>query len=155
MLHFLALEQAFLSGCDRNEIKFVVVPDSKQSVGGIRVKGLTGRGFSWNGKVALPMADLQSSSEESSAQFRRQIAPSDLAKRSSNILLVPLAEVSICAMSPQVLRDCKPYSTATFLSMPILRDGCDLSEVDNVPFLSFLFNEPSNDNLMCVFSMIV
>jgi len=153
VLHFLALEQSLLSGCDGSKIKCVVLPETKQSVfAGIKIKGLTGRGFSWNGKVASPLADLQSSSEESSAQFKRQIAPSDLVKRSSKILLAPIAEVSVCAMSPEVLRECMPQSTATLRSIPILRDGCDSSEVDQAPSISFLFDEPTNDNFMCVFS---
>jgi hypothetical protein len=149
VLHFLALEKADLSSCKLRDIKCVVLPVANKSVGVgtcIRVQGLIGRGFGWNGKVALPISEMQTNTEESSTTLKRHNATFETFKCDE---LVPLGEVSIVAMSPQELQECLTYTTATLHSMPVLRDGFDSHEVDSASLLSFWFKEPTN-NYMCV-----
>jgi hypothetical protein len=142
------LGKAASSGCSLRDIKCVVLPEANKSFGvdsGVRAQGLIARGFGWNGRVALPISDTPTNSEESSTRFKRRNVSSF--KRNH---LVPLGEVSIAAMSPRDLQEYFPYTTATLHSMPVLRDGFDSHEVDGAPLITFLFNKPTN-SFMCVF----
>jgi hypothetical protein len=154
VLHFLALQQASITGCKLSDLKFVVLPNSNQFIGdanSIRVQDLIGRGFSWNGTVAMPIADLLTDSEESSLHMKRQHATTGFLKRRRSDLLVPLGEVTILALSPRELQVCLPFSAAKLYSMPVLRHGFELNEADKAPLIWFLFHKDAHDNSMCVF----
>lgn len=156
VLHFLALQQATATGCTLSDIKCVVLPNANQFSGAentIRVQGLIGRGFGWNGKVAVPISDLHADSEECTHPKRHhQHAASDIFKRRGREQLVPLGEVSILAMSPRELQEGFPFSAAKLHSMPVLRDGFDPHEPDKAQLIWFLFNNQPRTNNMCVFS---
>ncbi len=148
VLQCLALGKAASSGCNLRDIKCIVLPEANKSCEvdrGVRVQGLIARGFGWNGRVALPISDAPTNSEESSARLKRRNVSSFKRKH-----LVPLGEVSIVAMSTRDLQESFPYTTATLHSMPVLRDGFDSHEVDGAPLITFLFNQPTN-SFMCVF----
>jgi hypothetical protein len=150
VLQLLALSKANNSGCKLTDVKCVVLHMADKAIGVefcIQVQGLIGRGFGWNGRVAVPVSDMQTNFEESSAtKLQRQSAPFEMLKCNQ---LVPLGEVSIVAMSPRELQDCSSYCTATLHSMPILRDGFDSHEVDSAPLISFFFDNQTS-NFMCV-----
>jgi hypothetical protein len=154
VLHSLALQQATVAGCTLSDIKCLVLPEANEFCGAensIRVQGLIGRGFVWNGRLAMPMADLQAVSEEPPMHLKRPSPISDTFNRRSSSQLVPLGEVTILVTTPQQLQECVPFSVAKLRSIPVLRDGIDSHEADEAPFIWFIFNRETKNNTMCVF----
>jgi len=154
ILHFLVLEKAALDGCNLSDIKCVVLPEDSSSKFKkcIRVTELSARGFSWNGKVAMPSSDMHVTSEEYPSHLKTHSSSSDKFKRRSSSHsdeLVSLGEVTIVAMTTQELQDCMKHSTAILQSIPILRGNFDTNELDEAPLVSVLFPRHTN-NFMCI-----
>jgi hypothetical protein len=155
ILHFLVLEKAALDGCNLSDIKCVALPED--SLPGplfkkcIRVAELSARGFSWNGKVAVPSSDMYVTSEEYPS-LKTHSSSTDKFKhrsRSHSDELVSLGEVTIVAMTTQELQDCMKHSTGILQSIPILRGGFHANDIDEAPLISLLFPRHTN-NFMCI-----
>jgi hypothetical protein len=155
LLQVLALEESVHCGCNTSDIKFVVMPVANEFCGAanIRVQGLRGRGFSWNGKFASSVSDVRFNPEGSFTESKRSHTTPEFKRITPNQLFA-LGEVTIAALSPRALQQQLPPSlttTAALYSVPVLRQGFDSSEVDDAPVLTFLFNKPTNTNFLCIF----